>query len=79
VKVTRHLSRLTFQSQAALTPDPSPTLRERGEPVPADFSLRTPLSRSVGEGRACASGFFSENSPLPQRGRGESLCQRIFL
>jgi hypothetical protein len=35
---------------SALTPDPSPTLRERGEPAPADFSLKTPLSRSVGEG-----------------------------
>jgi hypothetical protein len=36
-------------TQATLTPDPSPTLRERGEPAPADFSL-IPLSRSVGEG-----------------------------
>jgi hypothetical protein len=64
---------------SALTPDPSPTLWERGEPAPADFSLKTPLSRGVGEGRACASRFFSENSPLPRRGRGESLRQQIFL
>jgi hypothetical protein len=42
--------RFEVTTQATLTPDPSPTLRERGEPAPAGFSLKTPLSRSVGEG-----------------------------